>query len=509
MKKIISIILILSSLFFYGCVNSENSFSMEDIDKWLIQINAGKNVDENFICYSIDSEYKNDYIIDKTISFFDNLPSKYDSENPTSTYPMLGDASHNKNFSYIKYFGELSKNSYCFYLFYCNNNDDFTKVLIVTENKAIQNSYESDTKLLQLLNSLFANEDIETKYYVNITNYNNGTIVGLKPFYLKGDKVELTAIPNLNYKFVHFKINDIDLCFSNTYSFYITENSNLVTTIEVLFQPDLKENSDGYIEIKNIADFSYISQFSNKKYILKNDIDFNGQILNISIDNEFNGNGYSLKNIDNTNSKKSSSVFVSNRGTIKNLSLENVKSNGSLFVYTNEGIISNCRLSGIITAQQLNIGTFCHENSGYLRDDSSLIEGIIKNCYSAVSVFREGNLNVGFVAYAGKYSRIQNCIINDSITKEESMLMKFTPLFIEKYNYDSDDVKFINNYVSNEYSINNVKIGNSLSPIYYSIVDTNNLKDKNFYITTLNWSDLIWDFTNVTLNGYPLLKKSN
>ena len=152
----------------------------------------------------------------------------------------------------------------------------------------------------------------------------------------------------------------------------------------------------------------------------------------------------------------------------------------------NKSSIQNCYVIGTAKGNQ-DIGGF----AGYVNQSS------IINCFSNATA--KGN--AGIASFVGQ-------TLNDSIIKNNITLVNQ----LTGYKFDGRTAKnkftnFINNY---EYKEN---IGTSTltrKDIDFtgkiSVAKESDVKNSGFYIETLNWSDMIWNFSKVENSGLPKLR---
>ena len=152
----------------------------------------------------------------------------------------------------------------------------------------------------------------------------------------------------------------------------------------------------------------------------------------------------------------------------------------------NKSSIQNCYVIGKAKGNQ-DIGGL----AGYVNESS------IMNCFSSATAMG----NVGIASLVGQ-------TLNDSIIKNNITLVNQ----LTGYKFDGRTAKnkftnFINNY---EYKEN---IGTSTltrKDIDFtgkiSVAKESDVKNSGFYIETLNWSDMIWDFSKVENSGLPKLR---
>lgn len=257
------------------------------------------------------------------------------------------------------------------------------------------------------------------------------------------------------------------------------------------------EDYDG----KNLNEFYVESENGVKTYKLMNDLYFTDEesklLQGIGIDTPFNdtfdGNGYTLYNININVSKKSSYLglfdTVGENGCIKNLTLDGCKlieskdikmraSNGAFMVGQNNGLIDNCHIkNGIITTYSENNSSrifsgLCSSNNGYL----------INSSVGGLTITHNGDkkATVNFVNFTN------NGHIINMFVKPITRISSNTPSSIISRTNDGKVYNvFINNYLSKYYiSYTNKKnINNCIIPAQF--------EDNNYIIYDGNRSGFI------------------
>lgn len=133
-----------------------------------------------------------------------------------------------------------------------------------------------------------------------------------------------------------------------------------------------------------------------------------------SFASSFDGNGYKISNLKISGTQDEQGLFshLSNGGTIKNVSLENVDVSGgndvgALVGVTNSGSINNCNASGSVTGTGYRVGGLI----GYY----VFFPTNLQNCYANVDV--KGNENVGgLVGAASANGTIKKCFATGNVT---------------------------------------------------------------------------------------------
>jgi len=170
--------------------------------------------------------------------------------------------------------------------------------------------------------------------------------------------------------------------------FYTDEIGNLVRTYEgnkalyAKFEYEYIKTKD---DLKNIS--------LNGKYILFNDIDYEGEVwtpIGTASDpfvGVFDGQGHTIKNYSISASKNYIGLFGANAGTIKNLNVAEVvvnsQTSGNIYagmlVGHNSGIVQYCSSTGDLTAKSGSSTTYAGGLVGYNT-------GVVVNSYSKGSV---------------------------------------------------------------------------------------------------------------------------
>lgn len=177
-----------------------------------------------------------------------------------------------------------------------------------------------------------------------------------------------------------------------------------------------EEINDGYIRIYSIDDFKRIANNPSVKYKLSNDLDFTGDTLQFTMVNftgELDGNGHTIKNITKnlaTEDINRIAMFYTNKGTIKNLNIENINITSDketsypegIIAQINEGIIENCTVSGNITITSEGFNNCVGGIVG------NLFDGTIKNCVNRVNITCKSGTVGGISVYRAGGS-IENC----------------------------------------------------------------------------------------------------
>lgn len=177
-----------------------------------------------------------------------------------------------------------------------------------------------------------------------------------------------------------------------------------------------EEVNDGYTRIYSIDDFKRIANNPSGKYKLENDLDFTGDTLQFTttvFTGELDGNGHTIKNITKnlaTEDINKIAMFYSNKGTIKNLTIENINVTSDketsypegIIAQINEGIIENCTVSGNVTITSEGFNNCVGGIVG------NLFGGTIKNCVNRVNITCKSG-TVGGISVYRAGGIIENC----------------------------------------------------------------------------------------------------
>jgi len=177
-----------------------------------------------------------------------------------------------------------------------------------------------------------------------------------------------------------------------------------------------EEINDGYTRIYSIDDFKRIANNPSGKYKLENDLDFTGDTLQFTMVNftgELDGNRHMIKNITKnlaTEDINRIAMFYTNKGTIKNLNIENINITSDketnypegIIAQINEGTIENCTVSGNITITSEEFNNCVGGIVG------NLFGGTIKDCVNRVNITCKSGTVGGISVYRAGGS-IENC----------------------------------------------------------------------------------------------------
>ena len=177
-----------------------------------------------------------------------------------------------------------------------------------------------------------------------------------------------------------------------------------------------EEVDDGYTRIYSMDDFKRIANNPSGKYKLENDLDFTGDTLQFTttvFTGELDGNGHTIKNITKnlaTEDINKIAMFYSNKGTIKNLTIENINVTSDketsypegIIAQINEGTIENCTISGNVTITSEGFNNCVGGIVG------NLFGGTIKNCVNRVNITCKSG-TVGGISVYRAGGTIENC----------------------------------------------------------------------------------------------------
>jgi hypothetical protein len=205
------------------------------------------------------------------------------------------------------------------------------------------------------------------KFYVKDEDGNNISSASVSVYEKETLKQVVSSVTDINGQILFRSLNAGEYVVEFSKSDYeskkisvLIENSK--DTFETVVLSKKKDPGDSYVKIYTLTDFNKIASAPSKNYILMNDINLNGNspCNSITFMGTFDGNGYSIKNSNGI-------IFLVNKGTIKNLTLENVSYKLNVghqyasFTYgvvarDNYGTIKNCIVkSGTIVVNRANV----------------------------------------------------------------------------------------------------------------------------------------------------------
>lgn len=186
---------------------------------------------------------------------------------------------------------------------------------------------------------------------------------------------------------------------------------------------------EDFTYIETAEDFKNIANNLSGNYVLKNDINFEGEVIEPIGDSEsvtgsglsmpfsgnFSGDGHTIMNVKVKRELGSySGLFGANKGTIINLSVE-ADVSGTAYVggicasNASGGRIADCSFSGTVNGTKSYVGGICGENKG----------GIMR-CVADGTV--SGDSNVGGICGSNNSSNgnIENCLNSSDVTLKSS-----------------------------------------------------------------------------------------
>lgn len=330
-------------------------------------------------------------------------------------------------------------------------------------------------------------------------------------------------------------------------------------TLQILGNTKINVKNNEISTVEDLLEISNPENPLNKKkvYELKNNIDVGSitgvdAIITGTFEGTINGNGYTISNLKvplisiltgNINNLNIENVEIIKSGannlapiagesrgaTISDIKINNVTIEGRDNISAVVGIAKSNTTLNRISATNINIKALHYYAGGVIgRSYDSKLKDIlvtgrlevadthnggvigalnrdtIENVYAAVDVVRvrEGdsrNKNAGLYGAieAGAIS-VKNVIVAGNMS---DTLYKVTPATTE------GEINNIASYLKNVYEYeNSTGINNSDVSDVIKKATSDNLKDMNFYITTMGWSEDIWDFSNVTSGDIPKIK---
>ena len=187
---------------------------------------------------------------------------------------------------------------------------------------------------------------------------------------------------------------------------------------------------EDFTYIETAEDFKNIANNLSGNYVLKNDIDFKGEVIEPIGDSEsvsgsglsapfsgnFSGDGHKILNVTvKRELGLYSGLFGANKGTIINLSVVEADVSGTAYVggicasNASGGRIADCSFSGTVNGTKSYVGGICGENKG----------GIMR-CVADGTV--SGDSNVGGICGSNNSSNgnIENCLNSSDVTRKSS-----------------------------------------------------------------------------------------
>ena len=184
---------------------------------------------------------------------------------------------------------------------------------------------------------------------------------------------------------------------------------------------------EDFTYIETPEDFKNIANNLSGNYVLKNDIDFKGKVIEPIGDSEsvtgsglsmpfsgnFSGDGHKILNVTVKRELGShSGLFGANKGTIINLAVE-ADVSGTAYVggicasNASGGRIADCSFSGTVNGTKSYVGGICGENKG----------GILR-CAADGTV--SGDSSVGGICGTNSGGAIENCFNSSDVTRKSS-----------------------------------------------------------------------------------------
>lgn len=184
---------------------------------------------------------------------------------------------------------------------------------------------------------------------------------------------------------------------------------------------------EDFTYIETPEDFKNIANNLSGNYVLKNDIDFKGEVIEPIGDSEsvtgsglsmpfsgnFSGDGHKILNVTVKRELGShSGLFGANKGTIINLAVE-ADVSGTAYVggicasNASGGRIADCSFSGTVNGTKSYVGGICGEN-----------KGVILRCAADGTV--SGDSSVGGICGSNSGGDIENCFNSSDVTRKSS-----------------------------------------------------------------------------------------
>ena len=203
-----------------------------------------------------------------------------------------------------------------------------------------------------------------------------------------------------------------------------------------------KGTEDEPYEISTEADLRKMSQLTQSAslggyFILKNDIALTETWIPVGKDGNncfkgvFDGNNFTVSNVQTDSVKGYAGFFGYNSGTVRNLSIQgnlNVNGIAGLLIGYNKGTVENCRTEGSVTSSS-DGGGIIGENAGTVKNSTASVTvtgngnaggfmgenyGTVSGCGALGNVSGQNGENGGFVGY--NTAKIENCYARGTVS---------------------------------------------------------------------------------------------
>jgi uncharacterized repeat protein (TIGR01451 family) len=325
------------------------------------------------------------------------------------------------------------------YIVGTEDDNDFESI-IVSNNMPVKYSFRIN-KIDEIDNELLNGATFElldsNKKVIKTGVTANGGILDFGIMETKGEKQETYYVREVHtpegYKNTIKYLIQVDVISK------VVDATKFTTKIECDVQ-DIDVDTSKYktIEINTKNDLLNIQNNQTKKYILKQDIDLQGEdwtplnVSNVMID----GNGHKITNLKidtNDQTTKKFGLFGTYSGIIENLTLENVDINvtkyvdenadntdtkeeteedidavGSIIGYSENAILKNCKVTGKVNSTLRNVGGLV----GHTKSKTILV---LRDCINESTITATSHNIGGFLGCGLGPVKVNNCINKGSI----------------------------------------------------------------------------------------------
>ncbi len=320
------------------------------------------------------------------------------------------------------------------------------------------------------------------------------------------------------------------------------------------------------IQISSVEEFLKISEAPDKIYTITRDLNFENltnleteSLITVNFTGKIDGNGHTLSNLNGA------SLFANFRGIAQNINIREFvnEKNGNFIAafaqQTYEATVKNVKFENITLKGQNNVavvsGMDGRERANSIFENISIKNanvtgtgvyvsafvgrkygGSVKNIYVQGEVTTGGTESAGLIGATHEGIIIENVFVDVDLTRTNSSDKRYINGGLIGNSLNTPSIKnciTIGNSIGFEGQEINKTTGLSeenivslftncyelatsqgLTNVTTQTTDTNslkaatqeNLRDKNFYKTTLGFDEGIWNLDRVTTNGYPELK---
>lgn len=342
-----------------------------------------------------------------------------------------------------------------------------------------------------------------------------------------------TNIRKITYHYIKRATDDFR---SDVFAKGATKITHVTTAAEL--KQALEINSCGMIVLDNDIDVSSI-EIENEAAAIFDNVTFTGSL---------NGNGHTITGLKQPLFKAIKFSYIYDLKIVgAQINLSNVDNVGALAQTIEKSRVENVHVTNSTIEGKSYVGGLTGrlistnvKNCSINADVSAVSayagglaaygysNGIIANCYTSGSLTANGNRTGGLIGYLDTYT-VKNCFSNSYVSSSTTTLaggmFGFTnnarvennlssSVGMKAYLFDSQTAnngysKYKNNYENADSNLISTTTKSDLDFAGKIInIDSKEMNNKEFYTSTLGWSEEIWDFKNVLAGGLPKLKSS-